>query len=66
MHEVEFIDGQVKEYGANIIAENMLTQVDSNRYRLMLMEGIVDTEKMNLWLSAWRTSTSSPTQANDG
>ena len=25
MYEVEFIDGQVKEYGANIIAENMLS-----------------------------------------
>ena len=27
-YDVEFPDGQVKEYGANIIAENMLTQVD--------------------------------------
>ena len=42
MYEVEFIDGQVKEYGANIIAENMLSQVDSNGYSLMLMEGIVN------------------------
>ena len=45
MYEVEFIDGQVKEYGANIIAENMLSHVDSNGYRLMLMEGIVDYRK---------------------
>ena len=27
MYEVEFIDGQLKEYGANIIAENMLSQL---------------------------------------
>ena len=27
MYEVEFINGQVKKYGANIIAENMLSQV---------------------------------------
>ena len=39
--KVEFIDGQVKEYGVNIIAENVLSQVDSNAYSLMLMEGIV-------------------------
>ena len=41
MYEVEFIDSQVKEYEANIIAENMLSQVDSDGYSLMLMEGIV-------------------------
>ena len=45
MYKVEFIDGQVKEYAANIIAENMLSQVDSNRYSLMLMEGIVNYRK---------------------
>ena len=45
MYEVEFIDGQVKEYRANIIAENMLAQVDSDGYSLMLMEGIVDYRK---------------------
>ena len=45
MYEVEFIDGQVKEYGANIIAENMLSRVDSDGYSLMLMEGIVDYRK---------------------
>ena len=45
MYEVEFIDGQVKEYGANIIAENMLSQVDSDGYSLMLMEGIVNYRK---------------------
>jgi hypothetical protein len=28
--EVEFPDGQIKKYAANIIAENMLTQVDSD------------------------------------
>ena len=42
MYEVEFADGTVKEYGANIIAENMLRQVDSEGFSLALMEGIVD------------------------
>ena len=42
MCEVEFADGTVKEYGANIITENMLPQVDSEGFSLALMEGIVD------------------------
>ena len=42
MYEVELADGRVKEYGANIIAENMLTQVDSDGFSLSLMEGIID------------------------
>ena len=29
MYEVEFKDGHVQEYRANIIAENMLSRVDS-------------------------------------
>ena len=41
-YDVEFPDGQVKEYGANIIAENMLSQVDSDRYSLLLMDSIID------------------------
>ena len=42
IYEVELADGRIKEYGANIIAENMLTQVDSNGFSLSLMEGIID------------------------
>jgi hypothetical protein len=34
IYEVEFPDGQVKEYGASIIAENMLTQVDEKAVAL--------------------------------
>ena len=44
-YDVEFPDGQVKEYGANIIAENMLTQVDSDRYSLSLMDSIIDHQR---------------------
>ena len=42
MYEVKLADGRIKEYRANIIAENMLTQVDSNGFSLALMEGIID------------------------
>ena len=45
IYEVEFPDGQLKEYAANVIAENMLTQVDSDGYSLTMMEAIVDYRK---------------------
>ena len=44
-YDVEFSDGQIKEYGTNIIAENMLTQVDSDRYSLSLMDSIIDHKR---------------------
>ena len=45
VYDVEFPDGTIREYSANLIAENMLTQVDSDGYSLSLMEGIVDYRK---------------------
>ena len=44
-YDVEFPDGQVKEYDANIIAENMLTQVDSDGYSLSLIDSIIDHQR---------------------
>ena len=44
-YDVEFPNGQVKEYGANIIAENMLSQVDSDGYSLSLMDSIIDHQR---------------------
>ena len=44
-YNVEFPNGQVKECGANIIAENMLTQVDSDIYILSLMDSIIDHQR---------------------
>jgi hypothetical protein len=45
IYEVEFPDGQSKAYAANVIAENMLTQVDSDGFSRTLMEAIVDYRK---------------------
>jgi hypothetical protein len=45
IYEVEFPDGQLKDYAANVIAENMLSQVDSDGYSLTMMEAIVDYRK---------------------
>ena len=46
IYKVEFPDEQLKEYAANAIAENMLTQVDSSDgYSLTMMEVITDYRK---------------------
>ena len=45
IYEVEFPDGQSKAYAANVIAENMLTQVDSDGFSRTMMEAIVDYRK---------------------
>ena len=37
LYEVEFDDGQVCDYSANVIAESMLAQVDSDGFTLKLM-----------------------------
>ena len=42
IYDVEFPDGQVKEYAANLVAENMSTKVDSDGISTTLMEDIVD------------------------
>ena len=45
MYDLEFPDGTIKEYSANIIAENMLTQVESDGFTLTMMEGIIGHHK---------------------
>ena len=45
VYEVEFDDGGVKEYAANIIAENMLMGVDDDGYSITMIEAIVDFQK---------------------
>jgi hypothetical protein len=44
-YDVEFPDGEVREYTANIIAENMLTRVDSDGHVTMALDCILDFEK---------------------
>ena len=45
VYDVEFNNGTIKEYAANVIAENMFTQVDSEGFSVTLIEGIIDYEK---------------------
>ena len=42
VYDVEFADGSIKQYSANIIAENMLSQVDGDGYCTQLLDEILD------------------------
>ena len=39
---MEFPDGEVKEYAANIMAKNLLSQVDENGHPRLMMDSIVN------------------------
>ena len=45
-YDVEFPDGEIREYGANIIAENMFSQIDNNGHYSTKLNSII-TYKRN-------------------
>ena len=45
VYDVEFDDGTIRKYGANIIAQNIFEQVDDEGYSLTKLEGIIDYVK---------------------
>ena len=45
VYDVEFLDGSIKQYAANVIAENMYSQIDSDGYHIMLLDEITDHRK---------------------
>ena len=45
VYDVEFPDGEFKEYSANVIAENMLSQVDDEGFTLTMLDSILDYKK---------------------
>jgi hypothetical protein len=45
IYDVEFRNGDIKEYAANIIAKILLTQVDSDGYSLTMMKRIIDYKR---------------------
>jgi hypothetical protein len=51
MYEVEFLDGQIKEYAANVIAENLYASSDPYGNLVVLMDAIVDHRKDDTALS---------------
>ena len=40
--DVEFMDGTIKQYAANVIAENILSQVDSEGRQYLMLDEIMD------------------------
>ena len=46
-YDVEFPDGEVKEYCANVIAENMYSQVDAFGHSHTMLDSILDYRKSN-------------------
>ena len=45
VYYVKFLDGSIHEYGANVIAENMYSQVDSEGFSHSILYGILDFAK---------------------
>ena len=41
-YDVEFLDGEIEVYTANIISENLLSQVDEEGHSQMMIHEIVD------------------------
>jgi hypothetical protein len=47
IYEFEFSDGQVLEYAANVIAENLYSQVDEEGHQQVMLDKIVDHKSDN-------------------
>ena len=41
VYDVEFTDGEVKEYAANVIPENILSQIDNEAFTVTLLYSIL-------------------------
>ncbi len=52
VYNVEFPDGVVKEYAANVIAENMYAQVDPDGHTHSILDSIIDFKKDDKALSS--------------
>ena len=52
VYDIEFTDSTVKQYAANFIAENLLSQVDTNVYHSQYLDKILVHEKMGNALSS--------------
>ena len=47
IYEVEYPDGSIREYSANVIAENIYSQVDEHGYRQQTLDCIMEHSKDN-------------------
>ncbi len=46
VYDMEFPDGAIKQYAANVIAENVLNQVDASGHHFQFPSGISHNEKL--------------------
>ena len=46
IYDVEFMDGNIREFGANIIAENVYSHVDNSGYHDSILESILTSERI--------------------
>jgi hypothetical protein len=42
VYDIEFLDGTIKTVTANTIAENILSQVDAEGHRMLMLDEIID------------------------
>ena len=42
VYDIEFPDGTVHAYSANVITENMLTQMNDDDFTMKIMQGVID------------------------
>ena len=42
IYEVEFLDGQIKEYADNVVSRNMYSQVDAEGRKFQILDSIID------------------------
>ena len=47
IYEIEFPDRQIKKYTANVIAENILSQIDTDGFATVFFDNIIDYKKSN-------------------
>ena len=45
VYDLELLDSTIKNYSDNLIAENLLTYVDSDEFTLTMMGGVIDHNK---------------------
>ena len=45
LYDVEFQDGEIQDYAANVIAENMYAQVDADGHMHTMLDSIIDHKK---------------------
>ena len=45
VYEIEFPDRQIKKYTSNILAENILSQIDSEGFSTVLFDSIISFRK---------------------